>query len=456
MISFFQMKIRQRALTTAGLGLVLLVLIGTAQAQTWLQIEAAGSETPPPRTFAAAIYDPRGQRLILFGGRGADGDLNDLWFLDLQQLESGARWTRIETSDEVVPAARFTHNAVYDPQAHRMLVWAGRKVDSAGSAFFNDVWAYDIGSSTWAELDAGEPQPNTRYGTAAIFDPVAGHLVTFAGFTAAGRFEDTWRFDPKTAAWTDISPAEGNPGRRCLHSASYDAARHRMIIYGGQRSGPLDDLWALDLATQRWTELLPPTRPGGRFYTANIYDSGNDRVLIFGGNLGSPGLSNELWSFDLQMESWTLLEPMGDPPVPREGAAGVFLEEKGRMVVFGGTTDSHTDELWVLDGLAPTTAVSEVAAGRPQQSILHQNYPNPFNAGTAIAFELSEQSDVSLKVYDMLGRKVRTLVSEVRKPGWQQILWDGTDDGGRPVSSGTYVYELKATQSTYRKLLILR
>ena len=435
---------------------VLLVLIGTAQAQTWLQIEATGSETPPPRTFAAAIHDPRGERMILFGGRGADGDLNDLWSLNLQQLESGARWTRIETSDEAVPAARFTHNAVYDPAAHRMLVWSGRKVDSAGSAFFNDVWAYDIESSTWTELEAEEPQPNTRYGTAAVFDPVAGTLVTFAGFTAAGRFEDTWRFDPRSAAWTEISPEDGNPGRRCLHSASYDATRHRMLIYGGQ-PGPLDDLWALDLATQQWSELTPPERPGGRFYTANVYDAGNDRVLVFAGNLGSPGLSNELWSFDLKLETWTLLEPMGDPPAPREGTTAIFLEGQRRMVAFGGTTDTHTNELWVFDGLSATTAVAESGeAGQPQQSVLHQNYPNPFNASTAIAFELTEQAKVNLTVYDLLGRKVRNLVTGIRNPGWQEILWDGTDDTGQPVSSGTYIYELKTNQSSYRKLLILR
>ena len=338
-----------------------------------------------------------------------------------------------------------------------MLIWAGRKVDSAGSAFFNDVWAFDLESSSWSQLEAGDPQPNTRYGTAAVFDPAAGHLVTFAGFTDAGRFEDTWRFDPAAVFWTEISPEEGNPGRRCLHSASYDSARHRMIIYGGQRSGPLDDLWALDLATQRWSEFMPPERPGGRFYTSNVYDPGNDRVLIFGGNLGAPGLSNELWGFDLEAESWRLLEPLGDPPAPREGAAAIFLQERGRMVVFGGTTDTHTNQLWVLDGLAPTTAVSAAATGaRPRQSVLHQNYPNPFNAGTTIAFELPEQSHVSLTVYDLLGRKVRTLVTGIRKPGWQQVRWDGTDDAGRWVGSGTYVYELKATQSVRRKLLILR
>jgi hypothetical protein len=454
-MSDWQVKIR-RPFGVVGCWLGLLVLIGTAQAQTWLRVEASGPEAPPPRTFAVAIYDPRGERMLLFGGRGPDGDLNDLWSLNLEELDAGAKWTRIET-EGVVPAARFTHNAVYDPAAHQMLVWAGRKVDSAGSAFFNDVWFYDIGSNSWTELETGDPRPNTRYGTATVFDPVAGNLVTFAGFTDAGRFEDTWRFDPRGAVWTEISPAEGNPGRRCLHSASYDAARHRMIIYGGQRSGPLDDIWALDLATQQWAELGPAERQGGRFYTANVYDAGNDRVLIFGGNLGSGGLSNELWSFDLEGEAWSLLEPMGEPPTPREGATGLYLEEEGRMVVFGGTAESHTDELWVLDDLDPPTAVSEpVANGLPRQFVLHQNYPNPFNAGTTISFELSEPSEVRVQIHDQLGRKVRTLATGFRGAGTHRILWDGTDDAGQPAGSGTYFYQLDAVQSVHRKLLILR
>ena len=66
-MSDWQVKIR-RPFGIVGCWLGLLVLIGTAQAQTWLEVEASGPEAPPPRTFAAAIYDPRGERMIVFGG----------------------------------------------------------------------------------------------------------------------------------------------------------------------------------------------------------------------------------------------------------------------------------------------------------------------------------------------------------------------------------------------------
>ncbi|MBM3277935.1 MAG: hypothetical protein FJY95_07615 [Candidatus Handelsmanbacteria bacterium] len=69
----------------------------------------------------------------------------------------------------------------------------------------------------------------------------------FAGFTDEGRFGDTWRVDLSSGARTRIFEREG-PGLRCLHSASHDRRGRRMIVYGGQRSGSLDDIWAFDFA----------------------------------------------------------------------------------------------------------------------------------------------------------------------------------------------------------------
>ena len=81
-----------------------------------------------------------------------------------------------------------------------MLVWAGQS-----TVFHNDVWAFDLAEPGWAEYQPANPEPNIRYGTASVFDPLTRDLVTFAGFTNAGRFQDTWRFDPDGVAWTDVS-----------------------------------------------------------------------------------------------------------------------------------------------------------------------------------------------------------------------------------------------------------
>jgi flagellar hook assembly protein FlgD len=88
---------------------------------------------------------------------------------------------------------------------------------------------------------------------------------------------------------------------------------------------------------------------------------------------------------------------------------------------------------------------------------LEQNYPNPFNTATIITFQLASSHDVSLKIFNLFGRKVRNLVNERRAAGKHQITWNGRDNLGIPVSSGEYFYKLE-TEKFVRtnKMLLLR
>ncbi len=78
----------------------------------------------------------------------------------------------------------------------------------------------------------------------------------------------------------------------------------------------------------------------------------------------------------------------------------------------------------------------------PQKVSLAQNYPNPFNPLTWITFELKEAGTTSLKIFDLQGRLVRTLVQAHLEPGRHEVRWDATDEAGRIVPSGVYVYVL--------------
>ena len=73
---------------------------------------------------------------------------------------------------------------------------------------------------------------------------------------------------------------------------------------------------------------------------------------------------------------------------------------------------------------------------------LHQSYPNPFNAATVISYQLDQHRRVALVVYDLTGQVVRHLVAESQPPGGHRVTWDGHDDGGRPVATGVYLYQL--------------
>ncbi len=88
---------------------------------------------------------------------------------------------------------------------------------------------------------------------------------------------------------------------------------------------------------------------------------------------------------------------------------------------------------------------------------LSDAYPNPFNPETRIRFQLAENSNVRLMIYDVLGRKVRTLVSDRMDAGNHVINWDGLNDAGTDVASGMYVYRIKAGDFiAHRKMLLVR
>jgi hypothetical protein len=93
----------------------------------------------------------------------------------------------------------------------------------------------------------------------------------------------------------------------------------------------------------------------------------------------------------------------------------------------------------------------------PDEFALLQNVPNPFNPVTSIHYKLPEQTHVLLTVYDILGRKVRTLVNETKISGTYSIKWNGTTDSGKAVGSGVYIYELTTPQFTStRKMIIIK
>jgi hypothetical protein len=89
---------------------------------------------------------------------------------------------------------------------------------------------------------------------------------------------------------------------------------------------------------------------------------------------------------------------------------------------------------------------------------LAQNYPNPFNTETTIRFDVPEDAHVTIDVYDVLGRRVATLLDEFRQEGaGQSVTWNATDAGGRVVASGVYLYRMRAGDfSAVRKMVLLR
>ena len=93
----------------------------------------------------------------------------------------------------------------------------------------------------------------------------------------------------------------------------------------------------------------------------------------------------------------------------------------------------------------------------PEKPALNQNYPNPFNPSTEIGFDLPKSSFVSLDIYDVLGRKVTTLINEHLAAGSKRVQWDGRDNAGAEVASGVYFYRLRTgDQVEVKKMVLLK
>jgi hypothetical protein len=121
-----------------------------------------------------------------------------------------------------------------------------------------------------------------------------------------------------------------------------------------------------------------------------------------------------------------------------------------RVDAYSNAYPAWTDTMVIH--VSPLVGVKEEPLGIPLTTKLEQNYPNPFNPVTRIKYQLAAQAHVTLKVFDVLGREVATLVNEVKQPGSYTVQWDGSG-----VASGVYFYRLVAGEfQSIKKMIVLK
>ncbi|MEW5843825.1 MAG: T9SS type A sorting domain-containing protein [Bacteroidota bacterium] len=115
--------------------------------------------------------------------------------------------------------------------------------------------------------------------------------------------------------------------------------------------------------------------------------------------------------------------------------------------------DDHNNQSLSMLGAVNSSNVNPL----PSQFELDQNYPNPFNPSTVIRFQLPQSSFVIVKVYDILGQEVKTLVNGVRDSGSYNVQWNGDNNFGAKVASGIYIYRIQAgTFSQSMKMILMK
>jgi hypothetical protein len=127
----------------------------------------------------------------------------------------------------------------------------------------------------------------------------------------------------------------------------------------------------------------------------------------------------------------------------------------GGYLVAGGSPIFGATDLWLFRlGPDGTTAIRNEGHTGPDRYELSQNYPNPFNPTTTISYSVDRQDHVELTIFNMLGQPVRKIVSESIPAGTYTVTWDGRNDAGQLLSSGSYFYRLKAGNYTHTRRMV--
>jgi hypothetical protein len=302
----------------------------------WFELNN-GDVGPGERWGHSAIYDPEGRRMVVFGGLGCVGHecgvlFNDTWSLDL----TAAAWDSLDEGSG--PSKRQDHRAVYDPLRRRMIVFGGRGL---GDVLFNDTWAFDLASNRWTLLEDGSAAPPARYGYAMICDEATDRIIVYGG-DRVGAVNDVWAFRLATDTWERLRSGEygeqnPQPGGRYFAGAVYDPARRRMVVHGGCYTSAMlyRDTWALDLDTAVWTAL--PDGPSVRYGQAAVFDAPRDRLLLFGGSIGDTPLGDLVELSFAPEPHWRVIDDAsGARPGARVYLTGVRDPERNGFVVFGG------------------------------------------------------------------------------------------------------------------------
>ena len=120
------------------------------------------------------------------------------------------------------------------------------------------------------------------------------------------------------------------------------------------------------------------------------------------------------------------------------------VEEIGDHYYIVSAVDMNENESEYSEAVNVTLLTLVDVHGLPETFALHQNYPNPFNPNTTIRFDLPKASNVSLAIYDMMGREVTSLINSQIDAGYHFIQWDGSNNHGSFVAAGVYIYTIQA------------
>ena len=316
---------------------------------SWIEVSPTG-ELPAARDGHSGILTNT-ERLWIYGGTDTTNNfLNDIWFIDLQDISNTPFW--MEVSAQNAPSARNRHSAVFSSMSE-MWVFGGANNDG----YRNDLWLLEASSPSWSQIAYKCcSTPNPRINHRAVFS--SDQLMwIFAGWdeVSISLVNELWYLDfqEDPPGWYQKNPST-SPSQRVEHSAALSGT-NQLWIYGGVTNGNsvLSDLWYIDLpAASSWVQMHPSGSGGSRKGHSAVFTA-QGTMWIFAGNDGASDLS-DVMLIDLEATSptWMTTSVMSSTPTARSRHQAVLRHHTNKMWIYGGYTSSgdffHYD-LWSVE-----------------------------------------------------------------------------------------------------------
>ena len=401
-----------------------------AQKPTWIIKQ---NKMPYPVSGGQVVYDPSPQstKVYIFGGYS-------------DSLQQAVDW--IQEYDVEKDSWRIVGHMKQPRQQFVATLWKdtvlffGGTVDSSKEKNTMESWDFVPFSPTKVVDD------NTNFGRAFSTGHVINDDLYIIGGTPSGissyqlPYITAYNLTTKQTTIKFDFTSEDKPRNRSTFIVG-----DNIYIFGGFTNGVTEKIQKFNIASQKLYDLTERLITA-RGDAAAIYNPTYKKGYIIGGRNENSAALSSVESIIIKGDGTLKIEETASLNYPRTNL--MVVNYRGAVAVFGGKDPKGKVVPYVEILIGETVPVDNESI--PTSFVLEQNYPNPFNPETFINFHLPTTSNVQLKVYDILGNEIATLVNEIKQPGVYNVKFNA-----EKLPSGVYIYKLQAGKYLAIKKMML-
>jgi len=412
--------------------IVLMLVAGFSFAQkpTWIIKQ---NKMPYPVSGGQVVYDPSPQstKVYIFGGY-SDSLQQAVDWIQEYDVEKDS-WRIVGHMKQ--PRQQFVADLWKDT-----VLFFGGTVDSSKEKNTMESWDFVPFSPTKVVDD------NTNFGRAFSTGHVINDDLYIIGGTPSGissyqlPYITAYNLTTKQTTIKFDFTSEDKPRNRSTFIVG-----DNIYIFGGFTNGVTEKIQKFNIASQKLYDLTERLITA-RGDAAAIYNPTYKKGYIIGGRNENSAALSSVESIIIKGDGTLKIEETASLNYPRTNL--MVVNYRGAVAVFGGKDPKGKVVPYVEILIGETVPVDNESI--PTSFVLEQNYPNPFNPETFINFHLPTTSNVQLKVYDILGNEIATLVNEIKQPGVYNVKFNA-----EKLPSGVYIYKLQAGKYLAIKKMML-